>query len=244
MQVDSQGSTITEAVPERSSVLIVDDHLMLAEALQRALTARGFRCEVAELGSAEAVVEQAARTSPDLILLDLHLGSIDGLQLVAPLGAAGRVLVVTSCEDHRRLAAAVALGSIGWVAKARPFEELIDAAVSACTNRPMLAPERRDRLVATGRQYVDSDGEVQARMARLTPREREVLAAIVHGDSAQAMSERFVVSVGTVRSHIASVLAKLGVPSQLAAAAVALGWAASKRGLDHEDLLVPLRPSA
>jgi DNA-binding NarL/FixJ family response regulator len=108
----------------------------------------------------------------------------------------------------------------------------------------MLAPERRDRLVRAGQQYMNNDGEVRARMATLTPREREVLDAMIRGEAAHDMAEHFVVSVGTVRSHIASVLAKLGVSSQLAAAAVAVQWAASKRGLDHEDLLASLRPSA
>ena len=155
------------------------------------------------------------------------------------------MLVVTGCEDHRRLAAAVALGAVGWVAKARPFEQVLEAAASACRDRPMLAPERRNRLVRAGQQNGQQRrrGPREDGHARL-PGEREVLDAMIRGEAAHDMAERFVVSVGTVRSHIASVLAKLGVSSQLAAAAVAVQWAASKRGLDHEDLLASLRPSA
>jgi DNA-binding NarL/FixJ family response regulator len=218
---------------------------MLAEALERGLTTRGFRCRVADLSSADSVLHEACRISPDLVLLDLDLGSMDGIQLISPLRAAGRrVLVVTGCEDRQRLAAAVAMGSVGWVSKARPFEDVLDAAQSACRDRPLLGPERRDRLTKTGRQYMLSDAEVRARISTLTPRELEVLDAIISGDTAQEMAERLVVSVGTVRSHIGSVLAKLGVSSQLAAAAVAVRWAASRRGLSPEDLLAPLRSSA
>ena len=238
-------STPSDPATARPLVLIVDDHQMLAEALGRGLTARGFQCQIAGLRSADAVTKEASRLSPDLVLLDLDLGSMDGLQLIRSLRAAGRrVLVVTGCDDQKRLAAAVALGSVGWVAKARPFEEVLDAAESAYRDRPLLRPEHREHLTKTGRQYVTSDAEVQGRIAKLTPREREVLHAIIRGDTAQEMAEDFVLSVGTVRSHIGSVLAKLGVSSQLAAAAVAVGWAASKRGLDREDLLSPLRPSA
>jgi two-component system, NarL family, nitrate/nitrite response regulator NarL len=222
-------------------VLIVDDHQMVAEALQRALGARGFSCHLAVLDSAEAVVDQAIRIAPDLILLDLNLGPIDGLELMRSLRAARqRVLVVTGCEDQRRLAAAVALGSMGWIAKARPFEEILEAAESACKDRPVFAPQSRVQLTTTGRQYVDVENDFRARIAALTPREREVLHAIVCGDNAQAMADRFVVSLGTIRTHIRSVLTKLEVSSQVAAAAVAVEWAASRNGLDRSDLLAPL----
>lgn len=231
-------STVPRAA--RARVLIVDDHRMLADALGRALTGRGFSCEVADVHSASVILEHAARLSPDLVLLDLDLGPVDGLELVGELRARGlRVLVVSSCEDHGRLAAAVALGSLGWVAKARPFEEMLDAAESACRDRPLLSPGLRDELINAGREYVDLEDDVRSRIAALTPREREVLDAIIRGDSAQDMADDFVVSLGTVRNHIQSVLAKLGVSSQLSAAAVAVRWAVARRGLDGESLLAP-----
>ena len=240
----SQWVSTSEAGWSRPAIFVVDDHRMLAEALERALTARGFRCHVADLCSAQSVVDQATQISPELVLLDLDLGHIDGLRLVDPLRAAGRrVLVVTGCLDHRRLAAAVALGAVGWVAKAGPFEEMLDIAESVCRDRPLLDTGRRDRLTTVGREYVNTERRVQARLATLTPRELEVLGAIIGGETAEEMADRLVVSVGTVRNHIASLLAKLGVSSQLAAVAVATRWAASKRGLDREDLLAPLLSS-
>jgi DNA-binding NarL/FixJ family response regulator len=244
MTVRGQGvqTDASNTVPgtAHSRVLIVDDHRMLADAFERALTARGFSCEVADVASASVILDQAARMSPDLVLLDLDLGGVDGLELVGELRARGlRVLVVTSCEDHGRLAAAVALGSLGWVAKARPFEEMLDAAASACRDRPLLPPRVREELINAGREYVDLEGDVGSRIAALTPREREVLEAIIRGESAQEMADDFVVSLGTVRNHIQSVLAKLGVSSQLSAAAIAVRWAVAKRGLDRENLLAP-----
>lgn len=239
---------IANAAPSdltRPVVLIVDDHRMLVDALGIALSDRGFCCTAADLHSAESVVEQAARLSPDLVLLDLDLGTLDGLRLIRSLRATGlRVLVVTGCQDQQRLAGAVALGSIGWVSKARPFEAILDAAESACRDRPLLHEETRNRLTTTGRRYVENDALLRVRMAALTPRERDVLRGMVRGDTAEQMAHRYVISVGTVRTHIRSVLVKLGVSSQLAAAAVAVQWAATKRGFDGEELFAPLRSSA
>jgi len=223
-------------------VFIVEDHQMLAETLGQALDARDMHCFVADLHSSLTVLAEAARIAPDLVILDLDLGPIEGLDLVRSLRAAGqRVLVVTGCEDTRRLAAAIALGAVGWISKARPFEEILHAVESACRDRALQPQETRDDLATAGRQYIAQYGDVMARIAALTPREREILNGIVSGETAEEMADRFVISLGTVRTHIRSVLAKLGVSSQLAAAAVAVDWAASKRGLHRDDLLVPLR---
>ena len=204
-----------------------------------ALTYRGFRCHVAELESPQSIVDVARRIHPDLVLLDLDLGPINGLDLVGSLRAAGqRVLLVTGCEDTRRLAAAVALGSVGWVSKTRPFEEILVAAESVCRDRPLLSSERRARLALEGRAYVERADDVSSRIARLTPREREVLNGILRGETAEEMAEAFVVSLGTLRTHIRAVLAKLGVSSQLAAATLAIEWSRSKRGLGQDGLLV------
>lgn len=215
---------------------------MLADALASVLTARGFRCEVAELDGAADIPSQAVALRPELTLLDLDLGSADGLKLVGPLKAAGsRVLVVTACEDHQRLAAAVTLGAVGWVSKARRFEEVLEAAETAVRDRPLLPSLRRQDLATVGKGYLDVDLELQSRIDRLTIREKEVLSGIARGASAQDLAEEFVVSIGTVRTHIRSVLTKLGVSSQVAAAALAVRWSASRRGLDRDELLSPLK---
>jgi DNA-binding NarL/FixJ family response regulator len=240
--VSCPSNTQVPGVSTRREILIVEDHRMLAETLELALTTRGFRCHIADLQSPQSIANAATRIHPDLVLLDLDLGAIDGLQLVRSFRAGGqRVLIVTGCEDHRRLAAAVALGAVGWALKTRPFEEILQAAEASCRDRPLLQADSRDDVASAGRRYVEEDGAVWSRISALTPREREILNSMIRGETADDMADRFVISVGTARAHIRAVLAKLGVSSQLAAAALAVQWSASKRGFAPDDLLVPQR---
>lgn len=220
-------------------VLIVEDHRLLADALALGLQGRGLQCRVAALGAGQQVVEQAADWRPALVLLDLDLGPVDGLDLVGELRSTGaRVLVVSGCRDEARLAAAVALGAVGWVSKSGPFEELLQAAELAARDQPLVAATRREALAALGRRHLDSDLDLKSRMGLLTDREVQVLGAMADGLNAQQMAERFVVSVGTVRSHIRAVLSKLGVSTQLAAVAMAQQLAVSwRRGADVASTL-------
>ena len=229
VEVEGCGSAAGRDASRR--VLIVEDHRLLADALALGLQGRGLPCRVAALGELPQVVEQAIEWRPTLVLLDLDLGVVDGLDLVDGMRSTGaRVLVVSGCRDEGRLAAAVALGAVGWVSKSGPFEELLQAAELAARDQPLVTPTRREALAALGRRHLDSDLDLKSRMGLLTDREMQILGAMADGLSAQQMAERFVVSIGTIRSHIRAVLTKLGVSTQLAAVAMAQQLAASWRG--------------
>jgi DNA-binding NarL/FixJ family response regulator len=205
---------------QAASILVVEDHEMLAQALALALSSRRFECTVAHLTGLETVLDQAAQLRPALVLLDLNLDERDGRDLIPRLRAIGaRVLVVTGCTDESRIAAALALGASGWVSKAQPFEHLLDAAESVLRNRPLLGDAEYEELMQLGRVRLEAEREVKQGMAQLTVREREVLWALSEGESAGDIAKAFVVSIGTVRSHIQGILGKLGVSSQLAAVA-------------------------
>jgi two-component system, NarL family, nitrate/nitrite response regulator NarL len=213
-------------------VLIVEDHTMLAEALALGLRNRGFACRVADSSGTKATLDEAARWHPALVLLDLDLGAADGLSLVRGLRATGaRVLVITGCRDESRLAAAVALGAAGWVSKTEAFESFISAAERAVRNEPLIGLVRLEELTHLGRERLREEADLRTRAAQLTPREREVLAAMADGTTAQGLSERFTISIGTARAHIRSILMKLGVSTQLAAVAMARQLVATRRGI-------------
>lgn len=218
-------------------VLIIEDHQMLAEALALGLGNRGFDCHVADLLEIRSALGEAVQWHPTLVLLDLDLGGVDGLSLVRDLRSTGaRVLVITGCRDESRLAAAVALGAAGWVSKSEPFEQLLAYAERAARDEPLIALRCLEELTQLGREQLRIEADLRTRAALLTPREREVLAAISEGTSAQAVADRFVISVGTARAHIRSILMKLGVSTQLAAVAMARQLVATRRGIAPDDI--------
>lgn len=216
----------------RGLILIVEDHFLLAQTLSLGLTSKGLTAYVAHLGRPEGPLEQAAELRPELVLLDLDLAGCDGLDLVPGLRALGaRVLVVTGERELSRLAAAVALGALGWVSKDEPFERLLDDVERALGGRPLLGAAGLEELAATGRARLAEDRELRLRMARLTAREQEVLSALASGRSARDIAEQLVVSIGTVRTHIRQILLKLEVSTQLAAVALSRRTAVSPQVL-------------
>ncbi len=208
------------AACHRERVLIIEDHALLAQALALVLSGDERDVQVADLNRTGGLLVQAGNFRPDLVLLDLDLGREDGLELVSDLVAMGStVLVMTGCAEESRLAAAVSLGAIGWVSKSEPFERLLEASEAAMRRRQFFSSLHHQQLVELGRRWLDRNREVASSIDRLTRREREILAAIRSGRTAQEIAEQLFVSVGTVRTHIQSVLLKLGVTSQLAAVA-------------------------
>ncbi len=211
-------------------ILIVEDHAMLAEALALGLSTSGeaLECTVADLAGPKSVVEQARDLGPNLVLLDLDLGEYDGLDLVGDLRSGGaRVLLVTGCHDEGRLAAALSLGTEGWVNKDERFELLIHQVLAVLAGRPLLPVAQQSELASLGREYLNDLRDRREHLGRLTPREREVLMALELGKSAQEIRAELFLSLATVRSHIRAILAKLDVTSQLAAVAVARSYGLS-----------------
>jgi DNA-binding NarL/FixJ family response regulator len=211
------------------AVLIVEDHEMLAEALALSLGARGLKCRVADLDGGESVLSQAASQRPALVLLDLDLGDVDGLDLVPQLRELGaNVVIVTGETSGPRLAASVALGATGWVSKSEPFERLLEAAEVVLGGRSLFSAARKAELVEAGWANLTAQRRLVRQLADLTAREAEVLAQLREGKGAEEIAEALFISLGTVRSHIRGILTKLGVSSQLAAVAKARELAGSR----------------
>ncbi len=198
--------------------LVVDDHALFAEALARVLDLQGFECTVAGLLD---VVAEVHRLRPHLVLLDVNLGGTDGLDLVEPAVRSGaKVVIVTGTRDEDRLAVAAALGASGWVDKASPLPELVEAASAVLAGRTLWDPALRGELVERGHRQLARRGELRWRFDGLTTREWEVLELLDRGRSVPAIGLELRISVPTVRTHIRGILAKLDVSSQLAAVAL------------------------
>jgi DNA-binding NarL/FixJ family response regulator len=207
-----------------ASVLIVEDHALLADGLARSLQRSGMVAEVADGSSCSSIVEAAHRLRPDVVLLDLVLGDDVGLSvpMIPELRATGaQVLMLTGATDPVLLGSCIEAGASGLVSKSEGFDEVLDKLMRAVRREPTLSPAERDRMLGTLR---DRRAEERARtlpFERLTGRERVVLGALMDGASAEEIAKASFVSLATVRSQIRSILEKLGVHSQVAAVALA-----------------------
>lgn len=212
----------------RTRLLVVEDHELVAATLVLALRQHGLVVEAVAGPSPQAVVEVARRMAPVLVLLDLELGPLgSGIDLVHPLIDVGaQVVMMTGVVDRPRLAACLEAGAAGIVSKASGFTDLIDAVRRAAVGETLVADDHRQDLLAELSAHRQADREEMAPFAGLTPREEAVLARLVAGETAEVIAASCYVSLATTRSHIRSILRKLGVKSQLAAVARArhAGW--------------------
>ncbi len=213
----------------QGGVLIVEDHELLAQSLAFALTAEGFAVAVAALDSPAGILAAFEQSAAGIVLLDLDLGGTvgDGLGLVRPLSErGGRVVVVSGSSARPRLASCLEQGAVGVLPKSTPYERLVDAVLDVAAGRPVISEAERHALLTELRAWRARQRHEMAPFETLTVRESQVLDALMDGQGCEAIASAWFVSEATVRTQIRGVLTKLGVSSQLAAAAQAqrVGW--------------------
>ena len=203
----------------KARVLIVEDHDVLTHCLSLTLRMEGIEPVIPPSLDDDAVLDLTREISPDVVLLDLNLGNgRTSISLVAPLVALGtRVMVLTGSPDEGLQGAALAEGAHSVFLKHGSLEDLCHTITDLARGQAVLRPADRDQLIAQAALRADAVDKV----ARLSNREREVLAALVEGQSAETIAQQQFVALGTIRSHIRAILRKLEVSSQLAAVAVA-----------------------
>ena len=224
---------MTDPATPALSVLLVDDHHLLTQTLSMGLQQRSVEVEIADLASTEAVLEQAAATRPDVVLLDLDLGGAigNGELLVRPLVDLGlRVVVVSATTTAGRFGAALELGASGVLAKTTGFADLLDAIIAGAQGRDVLTHERRRELLSELHRARAARSTDLAGLARLSDTEREVLGSLVAGLSVGRIARERFVAESTVRSQVRAILQKLGVNSQLEAVALAARVEARPQG--------------
>lgn len=207
-------------------LLIIDDHRAVADALEMGLAAEGY--EVMASSGDDGVVSLCAEFGPDVVLLDLDLGEDrSGIDLLPELEAEGRaIIVLTGLTGVATLAAAFEAGADAVVDKGTPFPKLIEEIEAAMAGESTAQDAYRHEVLHRAKLAAEERSRVLAPFESLTGREREVLAMLVQGESASTIADALFLSMATVRSHIQSILMKLGVNSQLAAVSMAVraGW--------------------
>jgi DNA-binding NarL/FixJ family response regulator len=218
-------------------LLLVDDHaafrLPLALILERESDLRVV-AQTGSLAEARAVLPEIVG-QVDVALIDLQLLDGNGIELVRELRAmnpAGHTIVLTADTDKRHHAQAAEAGAEGIIVKsAQPFE-IVDAIRRVHAGELALPAREMIELLRLAGEERRREQASQAVLAQLTPREREVLAALAEGLDNKAIAERLFISPDTARTHVVKVLGKLGVESRLQAAIVAIQhgiWSPGRR---------------
>ena len=213
-------------------VLIIDDHVLFAESLELALSLEGYdvrRLELPEEGGSMATLRSLAlRANPRTVILDLDLGRFgDGVNLISPLAHAHvNVVVVTASQELGRWGECMRLGARKVLTKSGALQQALSTVRRLHQGLPVTTREELETLRDAWSHQSRIDDDIRRRLDRLTPRERQVLEALIEGRTVRAISQDSVVSEATVRTQVKSILNKLEVSSQLAAVGMAnqIGW--------------------
>ena len=210
-------------------LVMIEDHELLAQSLQAAL--RAEEIDVVRIWSDDRdhLLLRAQEAAPALLLLDFDLGPDIGTAfgLIDPLRAAGMdVVMLTGVTDKLVLAECVEEGALGIIDKSVSFDALVESIKVVLDGGALMTKHERDELLSRLRVHRAAHAKQMRVFEQLTAREGEVLGSLMRGKSADAIADESVVSVATIRTQIRSILAKLGVNSQLAAVARAqqAGW--------------------
>ncbi|HEX5567137.1 MAG TPA: response regulator transcription factor [Streptomyces sp.] len=214
--------------------MVVDDHPMWRDAVARDLSEAGFDV-VATAGDGPQAVRRARAVEPDVLILDLNLPGLPGVEVCRQLVGSGssdtpRVLVLSASGEHTDVLEAVKSGATGYLVKSASTEELLEAVRRTAQGDPVFTPGLAGLVLGEYRRLAgDSTPRKPDRPAapRLTERETEVLRLVAKGLSYKQIAERLVISHRTVQNHVQNTLGKLQLHNR-----VELVRYAIERGLD------------
>ena len=205
------------------SVLIVDDHQMFREGVRKRLEEEPDISVVGEAASAEAALEFLDNSEPTIVLLDIRLPNMSGIEaarLIRKKSPDLKILVLTGYEFDQYVRALARAGIQGYILKDSPQEELVHAMREIVAGGTVLSPTVASKLV---REFTSSGGgERQRRTWQLTLRELEVLEMLYEGLRNTQIAERLSISPRTVEAHVGSIISKLGAQTRTEAVQIAL----------------------
>ncbi|NKS40881.1 response regulator [Rhodococcus hoagii] len=198
------------------SVLLVDDHLVVRAGLRALLDSQPDITVIGEADTGEDAVAMSADRSPDVVMMDLALGTgIDGVEAIRRIRAARPdqpVLVFTTYDTDADVVRALDAGAIGYLLKDSAPQDIFGAIRDAVAGRSVLSPPVASRVLDRMRRPDQA----------LTAREAELLSLLAEGLTNKELGKRLFISEATVKTHLAHIYAKLGVDSRAAAVSIAL----------------------
>ncbi len=206
-------------------VAVVDDQALVRSGFAVMLGLQDDIEVVAEAGDGAAAVEVARNHRPDVILMDIRMPGMDGLAATKAIVDSAdwpvRVLILTTFDPDEYVYRALRAGASGFVLKDISPEDLVAAVRTVADGGALLAPSVTRRLITRFAAPPSLDPSMVARLDRLTSREREVLGAVAAGSSNIEIADDLFVSAATVKSHVSSILTKLGLNNRAQAVAFA-----------------------
>ena len=206
-------------------VLVADHYPLVRHGLRSLLEKEGGFEVVGETGNGQEALTLAARLAPDILLLDLRtsgLSGLDALRQIAASKSGVRVVLLGDSLDNGSVVEAVRLGARGVVFKESPPELVLKAIRCVLAGQYWVGRDSVSDLVRFLRDRSGALNEASATGSGLTPRERDVVAAVVDGCSNREIAERFSLSEATVKHHLTSIFDKLGISSRTELVAYAL----------------------
>ncbi len=205
-----------QQVPIR--IVIADDHPLVREGLRRLFETQSGLAVVGEAADGIEALRQAQNLRPDVLLLDVAMPRMNGLEVLAALGDAApdvRIVLLTAAIEREETVRALRLGARGVVLKESATEQLYQCIRAVMTGDYWVGHERMGDLLRTLLQTERAPSRKPSPASTLTPRERQVIAAILDGASNKDIGRAFGLSEQTVKNHLSNIFDKLGVSNRL-----------------------------
>lgn len=210
-------------------ILIVDDQALIRTGIATLLARKADLEVVGQAGSGEEALAQVAALDPDVVLMDVMMPGMDGVEATRRLSAAGArpaVVILSTFREDENVLRGIAAGARGYMLKDVDHRALADAVRTVAAGGALLDPQITAQLLprlgqlaaATAPQPARPPAPHAERLALLTERERNILTRLAQGNTNQEISDDLAISVGTVKNHISSILSKLDVRDRTQAA--------------------------
>lgn len=208
-------------------VLLVDDQALIRMGFRMVLDAEADIEVVGEAADGAAAITQAKALNPDVVLMDIRMPGVNGIEATAEITRTldTKVLILTTFDLDEYAFGGLRAGASGFLLKDTRPAELIEAIRTVASGEAVVSPRITRRMLEMFAGQLPSgataSGQVDPRIASLTPRETEILRLVARGMSNAEIAAELVVSATTVKTHVGSVLAKLGVRDRVQAVVVA-----------------------
>lgn len=219
-------------------IAVVDDQALVRSGFAMVLNHEDDLEVVAEAATGIEAIEVARERRPDVILMDIRMPDLDGLEATARILAEAdwpvRVMILTTFDPDEYVYRALRAGASGFVLKDIPPEELVAAIRVVADGGALLSPKITQRLVSRFARKVSADSDKAKRLSQLTEREREVFASIARGLNNQEISDALHIGAATVKTHVSSILSKLDLRDRAQAVVFAYESGLARPGENDE----------